>query len=410
MGCNQAKPDKQAAAGGGKRASVDVNEADADDSVIRLWLEQVRAIQQPPPTILRQFACVVRHGHRLDREQKEKWRINPDFKRVPYDTPLTTTGRKAARTVGETLKKMDSVASWGLVISSPYIRCVQTSAEIAQVLNLPLVFDVEFGEVFDQVYMPRGNGSIQFRPIDETLAILKQEYPTVEVAVKKQFGEQPHWPEDFGDAQVRFLERFETTVVKAVERLQSPIIVSHGDAVMILLALLCPRVELTKIDYCGWFVGWRDTAKPNKSDPLWREKLWDVPKQMSVYQQSWNVSIGTGIKFMPSSNTASSQIEQACMKEEATANVGAYRRNLKTERNMWTLSPDSVAQIKANQQALNAVPEPAKELAKWEDDKEESAAADVVRNKKKHLTGTADLLKKIAPALAQQRQHVDDES
>lgn len=189
-------------------------------------------------------------------------------------------------------------------------------------------------------------------------------------------------------------------------------IVSHGDAVMILLALLCPRFELNKIDYCGFFVGWRDTEKPDKTDPQWREKLWEVPKQLSLYQQKWNISIGYWIKYMPKADSLSAEIEAACMQEHAKQHVGWYRRNLKAERNMWTLSPDAMAGVKKAQETL------AKEadnkqgdapLEKWEDDADEEKAKAGKRDRKKHLTATADLVKKVAPHMGELRQHVDND-
>lgn len=382
-----------------------------DTSLINQWLDQVRALAEPAPTVLRQFVTVVRHGHRLDREDRDTWKRSRESADHPYDSPLTQRGRNAARTVGETLKAMDAVARWGLVITSPYVRCVQTAAEIAQVLQLPMVFDVEFGEVFDEVYMPNAGGKVQHRPAEQLIQIMEKEYPGVEVAVKSVFGKQPFWPESFSDAQVRFLERFETTCVKAVERMASPIIVTHGDAVMILLALLCPRFELNKIDYCGFFVGWRDTEKPDKSDPMWREKVWDVPKQLSIYQQKWNISIGYWIKYMPKADSLSAEIEAACMQEHAKQHVGWYRRNLKAERNMWTLSPDAQAGIKKTQEKL-AKEQSAKTdepLKKWEDDEGGDAPSKDVRSRKKHLTATADLMKKVAPHMQNVRQHVDQD-
>ena len=36
-------------------------------------------------------------------------------------------------------------ARWGLVVTSPYIRCVETAAEIAMAVKAPLLLDREYG-------------------------------------------------------------------------------------------------------------------------------------------------------------------------------------------------------------------------------------------------------------------------
>merc|ERR1719446_306629 len=100
---------------------------------------------------------------------------------------------------------------WTVIISSPYIRCVQTAAEMARILQLPIILDTEFGEVYDDVYMPKANNQQQFRSAQEIATIMDTEYPDVTVVSgsdgwPKHFGQQPDWPEPFAAAQVRFLE------------------------------------------------------------------------------------------------------------------------------------------------------------------------------------------------------------
>lgn len=76
-----------------------------------------------------QYVLVMRHGHRED-EQDSEWHLKASR---PWDPPLSDQGRKEARDSGVELKKIDV----DFVITSPFLRCLQTSAEIVSELGLP---------------------------------------------------------------------------------------------------------------------------------------------------------------------------------------------------------------------------------------------------------------------------------
>lgn len=362
-----------------------------------------------PEGTFRQYVSVVRHGHRRDQEPGNSWKTSDDAKKHPYDSPLTAKGKEAANQVAQRMKSIQTEARWDVVITSPYIRCVQTAAEIAAVCNLPLILDSEFGEVFDEVYMPRCKGDLQHRRPEAIRKILQREYPTVEILstdnVPRLFGTQPAWPESFSSAQVRFLERFESTCIKGVEKASSSIIVSHGDAVLILLALLQPRLQVKKIDYCGFFSCWRDTRLPDKTDETWKENLWDNCDQNSLYQDNWKVTVGSGVTYSQKEDTLTTQIESTAMQDHAKEHVDKYRRQVKTERNMWTMTPEKSNKAKAAAGKLNdegkkgknapllVLDEGSADPLKDEEERNSVVAPAPRRRDKKALTATANLVK-----------------
>merc|ERR1719424_364791 len=98
--------------------------------------------------ILDQTFAVVRHGDRLDHTPRAREVLNSAY---PNDTPLSPPGFPHAKDVGMVLHQ--SKAHFKLIVCSPYFRCAQTASCIAQILKIPVHFDLDIGEVFDDVSM-----------------------------------------------------------------------------------------------------------------------------------------------------------------------------------------------------------------------------------------------------------------
>lgn len=84
-----------------------------------------------------QYLYIIRHGDRWDIE-------NPDWGTMtsrPVDTPLSQLGHNQARETGlflNQLFKEDDIESNDIVwLSSPYLRCLQTSDEALNALTIP---------------------------------------------------------------------------------------------------------------------------------------------------------------------------------------------------------------------------------------------------------------------------------
>lgn len=82
----------------------------------------------PPPHV--QHLFVMRHGERLD-DADPSWVPKTDR---PWDPPLTERGKQQAWEVGKRLR----TEGWGItrVVVSPFLRCVQTAAQVVTALCL----------------------------------------------------------------------------------------------------------------------------------------------------------------------------------------------------------------------------------------------------------------------------------
>ena len=90
-------------------------------------LQEVRARADsscsPLVDAFRPAVAVVRHGEREDAVWNSGWYESEDGRKHPYDCPITAEGVQQARDVAANLKTLN----FGIVVSSPYLRCVQTA-------------------------------------------------------------------------------------------------------------------------------------------------------------------------------------------------------------------------------------------------------------------------------------------
>ncbi|PNW84963.1 hypothetical protein CHLRE_03g165900v5 [Chlamydomonas reinhardtii] len=86
------------------------------------------SIDVGPADSAEQNVYVVRHGHRQD-EEDDCWHVHASR---PWDPPLSTKGRQQAREAGQLFKEKNI----DYVLTSPFLRCLQTSAEIVDELGL----------------------------------------------------------------------------------------------------------------------------------------------------------------------------------------------------------------------------------------------------------------------------------
>lgn len=93
---------------------------------------------------------VIRHLHRMDRDEPDKWRKNPRMLQNFLDSPLTEFGKNAAMKAG--LEIVDNTPNINLmhhIYCSPFTRCIETSIEIAKIIkkytNKPCKIRIEYG-------------------------------------------------------------------------------------------------------------------------------------------------------------------------------------------------------------------------------------------------------------------------
>lgn len=79
---------------------------------------------------------IIRHLHRLDRDEPDSWKKHPRYNQNFLDTPLTEFGRKAAQKAGQEI--VDNTPNPRKIIyvyTSPFTRCIETSLEIAKTIS-----------------------------------------------------------------------------------------------------------------------------------------------------------------------------------------------------------------------------------------------------------------------------------
>ena len=92
--------------------------------------------------------AVLRHGQRQDSVFGSSWHNTMDFQQYPFDCPITDDAVVQAR---HAASKLSSFADFDVIVSSPYLRCVQTAIALADALDVMVILDYELGEVFGPV-------------------------------------------------------------------------------------------------------------------------------------------------------------------------------------------------------------------------------------------------------------------
>jgi len=252
---------------------------------------------------LKQLVGVVRHGDRLD--QTPEWLNYADRGRYPADGPLTDLGRTHSQEAGRALSDASQKKGipFGLVVSSPYLRCAQTASEIARVLGVPVQFDLDLGEVFGSD-MEGADGSPKHRCPDELESALQVDYQDVKYlrddCGKLQIrGKQPNYPESTESARLRFCFKVQELVRQAALKLSSIVIVTHADALASVTRLLMPSSVLTRIPYAGHIIASRSVkvfdARSNREmtqEPVYRKHV------------EWTVDVGPGFEMAESERYA----------------------------------------------------------------------------------------------------------
>jgi len=243
----------------------------------------------------RQSIAVVRHGERLD--QTPAWLSSPDRQTWPLDSPLTVEGRESARAAGALLQEKHPMgaAAFDIIVSSPYLRCAQSASEIARVLNIPIVFDRELGEVCGEAF--RDAEGKHHRSPGELAELLEHDFPDVEFAMNgrgglQMLGRDPSFPETLVEAMKRFAFKAQTIIRAAGTQLRSVIIVTHGDAVASISSLMQMAWCLVDIPPSAFFIADRSLEVMRSSS---RRRL----REGTVYggrAPSWSVMLSEHIK------------------------------------------------------------------------------------------------------------------
>ncbi|EME28307.1 phosphoglycerate mutase family protein, putative [Galdieria sulphuraria] len=176
---------------------------------------------------------LVRHGERMDHVD-EIWKQKA---KNPYDPPLTERGRKQAwELAGELSKEQVDV-----IISSPFLRCVQTAVIIAEKCGLEIKIEPGATEWLNEEWF--GPTIPEWKSLEE----LRDQFPAIDVTYQPIF--IPKHPE----TRFSLKERARKTMMSLTQErypLQNILVVTHGASVEVLALGLYPKRPVDWVTYC----------------------------------------------------------------------------------------------------------------------------------------------------------------
>lgn len=203
---------------------------------------------------------VVRHAERADGPfvtvAGERWTRTSDYARWPHDPPLSDEGIAGACRLAEQVLRFcqESGSQVDAIVTSPYLRCIETAAEICNRLgpNVRMLVDNSLGEIYGPSVMGAAEPMDAVRPLMETPVVCSDPHR----APPEVVGEWPAWPEDARAARQRFAGRFLQYMHWFSQERQNFLLVTHADAVKAMLAVLPSHAEqaVESVNYGGGFL------------------------------------------------------------------------------------------------------------------------------------------------------------
>jgi broad specificity phosphatase PhoE len=196
------------------------------------------------PPALEQHVFIMRHAERED-DIDAGWARTAER---PFDTPISAAGKTEARAAGERLRRIAPPIR--VVVTSPFLRCVQTAVAVCEGMNYgtAIVVDNGLSEVHSACTM---KGADISKPAALGLPGLASLFPG-RLRANPKGVPMPEWGEEKGAGGSAY-ERF----VGSLQRLAAQyhpdpvLLVTHGDAVAACVgAVLPPGSMVYKTDYC----------------------------------------------------------------------------------------------------------------------------------------------------------------
>lgn len=287
-----------------------------------------------------QIFAVVRHAERADSVyafyKGGRWTQSEDFCRYPVDPPLSDTGlQAAAEDTAQVVRAFasDHCTQIPIIVTSPYLRCVQTAAEICRELGpkARILIDRGLGEVFGPSIMGEVQPVCLVRPIDQIVQYCR------ELGVRcmsRAIGEWPVWPEDLKSARRRYAHRFLEYLRRSAVTRRNFVIVTHGDAVGASLSVMPSQAgkRLEKVEFGGMFMASRSVsgASPSAASTLGRGGAEDRPSSCGAVgsgRRSNGRGSGLFSSVMPGLRSHEAE-DEAALESEPDLDDGAIWRSL----------------------------------------------------------------------------------
>jgi broad specificity phosphatase PhoE len=183
---------------------------------------------------------LARHGNRQDFVDPT-WHASAD---EPYDPPLSADGIEQARRLGLRLRDEGVVT----IVSSPFLRTVQTAHHVSQTLGAPIFLEPGFGEFLHEY-------SFERLPRLRSLAALRADYPQL------GHGYEPCWTARYPENDQQMFQRAQQTLGAVLDKLPGTLLIVSHAATVCALALIDPAVRSVECPLCALFCLDHDGAR-----------------------------------------------------------------------------------------------------------------------------------------------------
>jgi len=260
-----------------------------------------------------QLLVVMRHSERLDFADEEAWFQHPDSRIYPMDPPITSRGKSLAKVQGRMLAEMLENAGTAIdvIITSPYIRCVQTAVAVREVLpsrkgeQVPILIDSKVSEV--GIYKkPSGISDPRLLKSHLDFCSRRRSFPEVakiedllgvELLNNDAFvGINPPFPEQRRAAHLRGLYRFSEWLERGRQTQLNFLIITHQDLVHTFCSMIKQEVCVEWVKYCGW--GAAFIQRSGKAG----QAAGDISKNKTppaIHTLKMTAELGSGVRWSP---------------------------------------------------------------------------------------------------------------
>lgn len=195
--------------------------------------------------------AVVRHAERADASSTfDTWCTSDDAAAFPWDPPITERGFQQTSYLAQELASKH--VDFKVIITSPFLRCLQTAMVLAEYFDADVLVDNELGEVMNTEIFETAP-PLPPRPWTKVTAALKTNFCTDRLKAGRFMGKAPQWPESSQRARLRYANRFLEYLRRARHTKKSCLLVTHGHMVQVCATILPATASrrVLSVDYAA---------------------------------------------------------------------------------------------------------------------------------------------------------------
>lgn len=215
--------------------------------------------------------AVVRHAERADNMQTfDTWGCSKDAENFPHDPPITARGAEQAEQLADELKVTEM--AFEVIVSSPFLRCLQTALILAEKFDATVLIDQELGEVMGPPVFET-KPPLPPRPWSNLKATLKASATSgsshERLRAGRLMGKGPEWKESLQQARLRYVKRYLDYLRRARHTKKNCLLVTHGHMVQACASVLPANQhrKIVSVDYCGAAVAECHRLGENQNHP-----------------------------------------------------------------------------------------------------------------------------------------------